>query len=308
VTTSPLRTTFWRTLAIVVTMAASVTPVVPVTAFASVHAASHALPMVSFSDRHIRFLATNSYASTHTVHHAAVHLNCVNNDCPTSGAPLIDQGGPLVTTPKVYFVLFSNSAASLSPSNYVPGVTSNTEPSAAGATNAILNSPYATAWQTEYSRYAKAHLLHPGAYAGTITLDVPSIANASSVDDNQISTALILAAQNGQLGTVTANDIFVTFFHSGQEVTVNSSGLNSISSFCAYHTSSTAYINGLSVPVNYAVMPDEAANAGCWYTSPTASQLDNLTPILAAYSTQRCPAMPYLAIWAASSITIPSGL
>ena len=262
-------------------MAAFVAPVVPVTALASVHAASHALPMVSFSDRHTRFLATNSYASTHTIHHAAVHLNCVNNDCPTSGAPLIDQGGPLVTTPKVYFVLFSNSAASLSPSNYVPGVTSNTEPSAAGATNATLNSPYATAWQTEYSRYAKAQLLHPGAYAGTITLDVPSIANASSVDDNQISNALILAAQNGQLGTVTANDIFVTFFHSGQEVTVNSSGLNSISSFCAYHTSSTAYVNGLSVPVNYAVMPDEAANAGCWYTSPTASQLDNLTPILA---------------------------
>jgi len=37
------------------TMAAFVAPVVPVTALASVHAASHALPMVSFSDRHNPF-------------------------------------------------------------------------------------------------------------------------------------------------------------------------------------------------------------------------------------------------------------
>jgi hypothetical protein len=162
----------------------------------------------------------------------------------------------------------------------VSGVTSSTEPSLAGATNTTLNSTYGTFWQSEYSRYASGQLLTAGHYAGTVMVNDPAIANATSVDDTDIRSALYGAALQGWIPFPNSNTIFVPIFHGGQTVTIKMSGINSQTGFCAYHSWFNAPVNNQNADINYAVMPDESTNIGCAYAGPYASAFDDMTTVL----------------------------
>ena len=181
----------------------------------------------------------------------------------------------MVTVPKVYFVRFSDSATSFTPSTgYIDQTFANTEPNGPGVVADIIDSAHA-AWRSEYSRPDTGQLLTAGTYAGLINLNY-TIPDQTSVDNSDISQALADAQASGSLPPLNSNNIFVLFFRAGQTITVNSVGWNSISNFCAYHTSLTDGTTSL----NYVVMPNESANSGCLFTGPSSSAFDNMTPVL----------------------------
>ena len=263
-----------------VTTASATSGVTPTTKTATAPA-----PVTTHPVPHV--LAQRTTTKVHAASNLALRTltNCGTVDCPPLGYDSVTyQGGPVITTPKVYLVVFSSSPSTLdSATGYIPGLLSATEPNGAGAVNAIVNSAYLDAWAAEYSIPSSNLIIQRGSYAGVITLYNPTLATATSVDDTQISQALNTASYNGQLPAYDANTIFTTFFRSGQVVTINQSGINSITGFCAYHSVTTPWLpdHVTSGQLNYIVMPNESSNAGCNSVSRLASQFDNMTPILA---------------------------
>ena len=216
------------------------------------------------------------------VGHKAATLNapsqpsCVNNDCAPTGAHLYDSGGSVLTNPTVYLVNFTDTVGSLSPSTgYLPQLQSTTAPNEAGAAMASLSSPY-TDWWSEYMRGAS----YQGAtYGGSINVYDPLLAdypvlNAISIE-NQLNSDRI----SNEFPAWNENTVFVLNFRSGQVITEGAS--TSQNAFCAYHSSLIYYnSDNTQTSLNYAVMPNESGNPGCDFTSATASDFDNFTPVL----------------------------
>jgi len=210
---------------------------------------------------------------------------CNTPDCPPAGfASMTYQGGPIVTTPKVYLVSFSDTQGSLQPAGgFVPGIFASSEPNGAGAINAVVNSSALDALAAEYDVPSKGYFIQHGSFAGVVTLYNPTLADAASVDDTQITAALQSASYAGQLPSYDANSIFVTVFRSNQVVTINVSSVNSTTGFCGYHSWLGAGVPGSNTAtvLNYVVLPNESANPGCKDSGQTASSFDNWTPVLA---------------------------
>ena len=210
-------------------------------------------------------------ASPRPLRHHWSSLACVNNDCPTDVGPLTDGGGPMITTPVIYSVLFSDSTTSLSPATgFSAGVLPGTTPNIAGAISATVNAPYATWWMNEYSRPSQP--LNYGSYAGTITLYNPTLADQSSISAVAIQDALYAAESAGTI-TPTPNTLYVAFFRSGQVITDGTQTSNN--AFCGYHD---AVLSSLPT-INYAVIPNEDAQPACDYVSPT-STFENLSAVV----------------------------
>ena len=210
---------------------------------------------------------------------------CNTPDCPPAGyASMTYQGGPIVTTPKVYLVSFSDTQGSLQPAGgFVPGIFASSEPNGAGAINAVVNSSALDALAAEYDVPSKGYFIQHGSFAGVVTLYNPTLADATTIDDTQITAALRSASYSGQLPSYDANSIFVAVFRSNQVVTINASGIDSITGFCGYHSWVSAFGANNNVPqeLNYVVLPNEAANPGCSYAGQSATAFDNWTPVLA---------------------------
>jgi len=210
---------------------------------------------------------------------------CNTPDCPPAGyASMTYQGGPIVTTPKVYLVRFSDTQGSLQPAGgFVPGIFASSEPNGAGAINAVVNSSALDALAAEYDVPSKGYFIQHGSFAGVVTLYNPTLADATTIDDTQITAALRSASYSGQLPSYDANSIFVAVFRSNQVVTINASGIDSTTGFCGYHSWVSAFGANNNVPqeLNYVVLPNEAANPGCSYSGQSAIAFDNWTPVLA---------------------------
>jgi hypothetical protein len=129
----------------------------------------------------------------------------------------------------------------------------------------------------EYSRPSLGKTIGSGTYAGSITIYDPSLADNATITSDQIASALAAAASSGNF-PVTTNDIFVTFYRAGQEVTDGSE--NSATTFCGYHTSVNYTKGTVSSYMNYAVLPNESAAPGCAYAGTTQSDFNNMTPVL----------------------------
>jgi hypothetical protein len=241
----------------------------------AMHAPVHlgSVSILPNSSWHPRVRDVVSSAETHTPHafsprdNTSAYNVCTTNPCPATNAQLADEGGPLKSRASVWFLTFSDQPTSLSPSTgYIPGTLAVTEPSAAGATNAVLDSAYFTSWATEYSRMATNQMLLPGSYAGTVNVYNPTLADAAIVDNATISAALQDAQTAGILPAFGANAIFVLWFRAGQEITVNAQSINSLHDFCAYHSFVPVYAPsapGNTQDLDYIVMPNESAVAGC---------------------------------------------
>jgi hypothetical protein len=190
-------------------------------------------------------------------------LGCYNLDCPTPGATLVDNGGPIITQPVVYLVRFSASKIALVPADgFLRPTFAKSAPNAVGAVRALLSSPADSWWMAEYSRPAQHEIIHNGRVGGVVTIYSPTLATAKKVFDSQIETALQTAARRHQI-PVSNNAIFITFFRSGQDIVAAGLG-NSIKTFCAYHSDITLNVSGTR-NLYYAVIPNEGNALGCDY-------------------------------------------
>ena len=208
---------------------------------------------------------------------------CVNNNCPMPGAAPIDQGGPLVTHPKVYVVQLQSSTAPANQNGYISQITAPSEPNVPGALTAMVDSPYATWWQQEYSRPSANQLLYSGTYAGTISIQTPQYYSLI-LQDVDINTILENAVLAGTLPTWDSNTVFVLFFRQGQTIQLTNYGAvvgDSVFNFCGYH-SSLLFGGTPQVDLNFVVMPYEVTNAGCAFSGSTgaAAGFANLTSVL----------------------------
>lgn len=215
-------------------------------------------------------------ATIQTVPHGTARsaaAGCSNGDCPSPGS-LSYLGGPIVTTPTVYLVRFSDSTTTLSPSGgFVPWAFRAASPNASTAISAILTSPY-EAWWSEYSRPASATWIRPGSVAGSITLYNPALADDTKLTSTQIGNA-IRNASSSSLPSWGSNSIFVLFFRAGQTITAGS--VNSLTGFCGYHSGWTF---GSGTELNFAVIPNEASNPDCAFAGVGAPAFEAMTTVL----------------------------
>jgi len=236
----------------------------------------------------VHIMDSLSQGTLHPLFHAASQpaASCINGDCGLTGGHLSDLGGPIITTPTVYLVRFSNSPSTVSGTgsfaSHAFDSPSPGSPSGAGAAEAALSSPYLDT-QTQYARggsFANATI------GGVLDLYSPntaglgqpsnSLADKPVIDDNEIGPALDAAKTGAHLSTWDANTIFVMYFRSGQVITAGP--YNSVTSFCAYH-SALLYPSAPS-SLNYVVMPNEDGAPGCAFTGSGATAFDNMTPVL----------------------------
>ena len=231
------------------------------------------VPVAAATDHVAVATSAHRVLAHRTVQHERSHASgpqCFNNVCPSNTAPVTYHGGPLVANAQVYFLLFSDSTTSLSPSGFSPEVTASTAPNFASAANATLSGPYAKWWMAEYSQPGAP--IGPGRYAGTVTLYDPTLADSSSPTGSEISAAIVGAVQAGQL-SASPDAIFVTFLRIGQVIPQSPSAPQ----FMAYHSdafylSASGNVNG----VRFAVIP-QSFGPGQGYSGGPAQVFDGMT-------------------------------
>lgn len=208
--------------------------------------------------------------------------SCVNNACPIPVTPPTYHGGLLVTQPRVYVLVFSDTKTGISPATgFQSDPTSTATPSVASFIGAVLNSSYSS-WWSEYSVPASGQILQPGSFAGQITVYDPTLADATSITDAQIAAEMISANAAHELPAYNPDNIFTIMLRAGQIVSTSATA-NSTTGFCAYHevayTYTHTYTTNESIP--YIVLPNEAGNAGCPGPTSPALPFDQLTTVFA---------------------------
>lgn len=187
-----------------------------------------------------------------------LHGACINGDCPYPGASLVYGGGVLLNSPVVYFVRFSDVAGIVSPSGgFTPGAFATSGPNATSAAEAVVSGVSNDWWRAEYS--TAAYQLGRGSVAGVETVFNPALADELVVSDSQISGALSSAIASGTLPE-NSQAIYVVVLRSGQISYLGSPSVNSLNTYCGYHSSSTL---GDGTGFTYAVLPNETTNMGC---------------------------------------------
>jgi hypothetical protein len=208
---------------------------------------------------------------------------CGQADCQASGSTLTYAGGPIISSPHVYFVQLSSAQSGTSctttPSGMVPDAFASSGLNGGDAVSTMLSSSYSS-WWSEYS--AGGTTISSGTYAGCIVLNNAGV-NGSIVSDASIQA--LLSANSAVLPSPNMNNIFVLFFGNGQVITAG--GESSGNNFCAYHNWLGSPTPG--VTINYVVMPYVSGTSGCAYDSASTNSLDpnfptnafnNMTPIL----------------------------
>lgn len=199
---------------------------------------------------------------------------CVNNVCPIPGALPTYHGGLLITQPRVYILVFSDTPTGISPSTgFQSDPTSTATPSVASFIGAALNSSYSS-WWAEYSVPTAGQVLQPGSFAGQVTVYDPTLADAATVTDAQITAAMISANAAHELPAYSPDNIFTVMLRAGQIVSVDPTA-NSATTFCAYHQ--VTYTVGVGESIPYIVLPNEASNTGCQGTTLSVASFDELT-------------------------------
>ncbi len=170
---------------------------------------------------------------------------------------LTDYGGPLISAPKVYAVLWGAGT-------FFPQLGDG---EAASFFGGVLQSSYVD-WLSEYD--SASQTIGRGSFVGPPISITPSPTNNGSQIDDAANIAPELEAQIAarHLPTPDANTIFVLYFRQGQVITEG--GMNSLTGFCAYHNS----ISAAPSNIRYAVMP-YIDNLGCG----TDSAWDNMTAV-----------------------------
>ena len=196
------------------------------------------------------------------------------NDCTYANARLTYGGGPVLANPKVYLVQIANgstSATCTSSYNSAQGTFAASEPNTAGAITTMFTSPYSQWW----NEYVPTSPYGRGSYAGCLVINSAALM-ASTVDDTTIDATLATLQNDPTKGfpAYDPNNIYVLYFQPNQLITADRQ--NSQNDFCAYHGNSYNY--GIR-DLNYVVMPYET-QAGCMFTSSSASMFANMTPIL----------------------------
>lgn len=199
---------------------------------------------------------------------------CYNNVCPSTTDPLTYHGGPVITHPSVYVVVFSDSLTTTSPAaGLATGVLSPAAPNVPGAIDAAIAGPTPKWWMTEYS--PPSGTIEPGSYVATVALYNPALADNASVTNNEIVSALTGAIQSGQLSN-SPNAIFALFLRSGQSVALTPGSPG----YCAFHAAAQYLAPGGASFLNYLVMPNQSGLASCAYAGPTASDFQNTSAVL----------------------------
>ena len=199
---------------------------------------------------------------------------CVNN-CPQSGTAPSDQGGAMLTGATIYLVAFSDSATGLSPgpSSFADGAFAPSAPNAESALGAITASPYGW-WESDYSVAGQS--LGAPTLGGVLTIDDPTLADATSLSVTQIGTELVSLYQTGGLPTP-PHAAYVVMTRYGQSVSEGTAGVAG-TNWCALHTS---WLLGSGAVVPIAVIPDLTGVAGCSFaTNASPTPFDEMTPAL----------------------------
>jgi hypothetical protein len=152
---------------------------------------------------------------------------------PTTGAQLVYNNGPLLTSVQVY-TIFWGSAWQQSPA-------STTAQNLNAFFDYILTSPLIDQL-AEYStsQYTIGH----GSHIGTLTLTTSE--PGASIADSDIQQMLNTQIANNTLPQPTANTLYIVFLPSG--TTVSLGGSSSCQSFCGYHDT-------INNQIFYGVMP-----------------------------------------------------
>jgi len=124
-------------------------------------------------------------------------------------------------------------------------------------------------WLSEYD--TPTQHIGRGTLEGVYTVHPPRTANGSTLSGTQISDALKVLIDAGQLPKPSTNRLYAIFFRSGQTI-VTPDG-NSATDFCAYHDTMTYK----SSAAYYAVVPFELRNRGC---NPATNSFDDVTTVV----------------------------
>ncbi len=186
---------------------------------------------------------------------------CLNN-CPVGAAEFSYHGGPLITSPHVYLVRFSDSPSTLSPGGFTPDLF--TPSGMVGALRAVVASPSYTWWMREYS--VPNYAIFPGVVS-TLTLVSPAVADDTKLRMSQVPAALDAARAGGLLPDLSLNSIYIVVLRSDQVITDVPQG------DCAWHTAMAQDLpNGSMQIVPYAVVPDWwTASMRCHSSSATGA-------------------------------------
>jgi hypothetical protein len=115
-----------------------------------------------------------------------------------------------MTAPNVYLLRFSTSG-------YLPQDFSSSAPNLSGAINAELDNPSTSWWQMAYSE--PGYAISPGSYVKTITINDPTLSNATTISGDALSTEM--EAVSGTLPDLSANAIYVIILKSNQSLSNN---------------------------------------------------------------------------------------
>ena len=208
-------------------------------------------------------------------------IPCDTPACPPAPFdPMTYHGGPIVTKPKVYFVVFSDSQTSISPSTgFVQNLFSPTAPNGAGAVNAIVNSSYLDSVAAEYDIPSKGYFIQHGSYAGVISLYNPTLADSATINDKyygsdchvncgQLTDALSQALTSGQLPDPGINTIYVVELRGNQTLFDHHQGNSATGNYCGFHDV-VGWQDGSTGSTQpwifqpYILMPNDTSRADC---------------------------------------------
>jgi hypothetical protein len=182
-----------------------------------------------------------------------------------AGTGLQYYGGPVISNPKVFVVLWG------------PNVDAPTAAGMGDFFTALTKSDMMD-WMDQYNTTGKSldgrdgtnQHIGKGSFAGVVTI-TPKV-TSGTIDDKDIQAELQRQIDAGTLAKPDDNTLYMTYFPAGMTISIE--GMQSCSQFCAYHG-----FNGSpqSAHFYYGVMPDlgGACAFGCGFNE----HMDNVTAI-----------------------------